>query len=262
MKISKRAKIMSIPPLGALLLCPAILSLLVVPVCRAEEAESAPAFAFGMEADLNSRFIWRGIALSRGMVLQPAAYLTVHNFTFDVWNNFELKPETGERHYNETDLTISYSREWRKFNFEPALQTYLYPRNFNAPNTAEASLKIAYPLRSIDVFTRHVFDLAAFRGAYFGEAGIDWQKEFGRRLELSVSGSAGWGGGRFNDAYFGVPGGALNVVSLDMALSWQAAKNLRIRPHANLSALVSSHLRNAVSEPDLKSFGITMCLDF
>ena len=195
-------------------------------------------------------------------VAEPAAYLTSHNVTLDVWSNFELEPEAGERHFNEADLTISYFKEWRKLNLEPALQTYLYPRNFDASNTAEASLKIAYPVRSVELFTRHVFDVAAFRGAYFGEAGVDWQRELGRQFELAVSGSTGWGGGRFNEAYFGVARSALNVVSLDVALSWQATRNLQIRPHANLSALVDSRLRDAVREPNLKSLGITMSLSF
>jgi hypothetical protein len=248
---------------GGPLIYSALMISLAVSACWGEESsERVPSAAFGMELDYNSLYVWRGLAYSRGMVMQPSAILTVNDITVTSWSNCELIPEFGERHFNETDLTIAYSKEWRKISFEPSVQAFLYPRNIPTPNTAEAVLKIRYPLRSVGVFMRHSFDVIAYRGSYFGETGIDWQMKFGRRLELSASAGTGWGGARFNDAYLGLARSALNLVSLDIGLSWQVAKNLSLRPHANVSSLLDSSLRKSVSEPDLRGVGLTMHADF
>jgi hypothetical protein len=250
--------------LKKILICSVVIISLMPHICRAEETpESSRQIVFGTELDFNSLYIWRGLALSRGMVLQPSAFATIHNITVSSWSNCEISPEFGKRHLNETDLTITYGKAWHNISFEPTFQAYFFPRNVENPNTAEFIFKVRYPLiKPMGVFTRHAFDLASFRGAYFGEAGVDWQKEFGRQLKLSVSASAGWGGARFNDGYLGLAKSALNAVSFDTALSWQVTKKFLIRPHANLSSLVDHHLRKLVDKPDPRSVGLDISLNY
>jgi hypothetical protein len=246
------------------LICSIVIISLTPYICRAEETpESSRPITFGAELDVNSLYIWRGLALSRGMVLQPSAFVTIHNATLSSWSNYEISPEFGKRHLNETDLTVTYSQDWHNISFEPTVQAYFFPRDVPNPNTAEFILKVRYPLaKPIGVFTRHAFDMASFRGAYFGEAGVDCQKEFGRQLKLSASASAGWGGARFNNAYLGFAKSTLNAVSFDTALSWQVTKKFLIRPHINLSSLVDNHLRKLVDKPDPRSVGLDISLNY
>jgi hypothetical protein len=249
--------------LNKLVVCFVAMIFLAPHACQAEDPPDAiPPITFGAELDFNSRYIWRGLALSRGAVLQPSAFLSTHGLTMTSWTNFEINPELGKRHLNETDLTVSYSKDWRSISFEPLVQAYFFPRDVETPNTAEFILKIRYPLKSFGVFTRHAFDLASYRGAYFGEAGADWQKEFGKRLKLSASASTGWGGAQFNDGYLGLAKSALNVVAVDTAFSWQVSKKFLIRPHANLSSLVDHHLRKLVDKPDLRSVGLDIVFNY
>jgi hypothetical protein len=247
-----------------LLICSAALIWFSPAACPQEKAleEDKPA-KYGAEIVLNSRYVWRGIALSRGLVLQPSAnFMLYRNLSVNIWGNFDFRTETGEQCFNESDVTVTYSKDWHKITFEPSIQSYLFPVKATNPNTAEAILTIKYPLKSINVFTRHSFDLVTYRGSHFGEVGIDWEKGFGQRLELSASVSTGWGNSQFNDAYLGMDRSALNVISMQAALSWKAVKHIRVSPRANLSSLVDRRLRRNVIEPDLKWAGLTVNVDF
>lgn len=227
-----------------------------------EESEPAPLLAIGAEATFDSRYTWRGIALSRGAVLQPAAYLTVRGLTFEFWSNFDLEPENLQRHYNETDLTVSYKKEWGRFSLEPSLQSYLFPRDVESANTAEAAFRFGYLVGPVEIFTRHGFDVAEFRGAYFGETGVEWARQLRDTLELSAAASVGWADEKFNASYLDTPKGALNLMSFEVGLSWQPTRNLQIRPHFGLSSLMDRSLRKSSSEPDLRLFGLTLSADF
>jgi hypothetical protein len=254
---------MAIFQLKNFLLCSAVMILLAPGVCLAEESpEKKPPIEFGAELDSNTLYIWRGFALSRDAVLQPSAFVSIHNVTLSSWANFEINPALGKRHLNETDLAISYCKDWRNISIEPSVQAYLFPRDVESPNTTEIILKIRYPIKSLGVFTRHAYDVDSYRGAYFAEAGLDWQKEFGRDLKLSTSASAGWGGVQFNAGYFGWAKRALNVVSLDTILSWQVSKKFLIRQHINLSSLVDPHLRKLVEKPDLRNVGFDIVFNY
>lgn len=244
-----------------LLIASFALAWLYTSACLAKDpaGEKRPA-RFEAEVDFSSRYVWRGIANSSGSVMQPSInFLVRPDLSVNYWGNCNLNTESGVRRCNESNLTITYSREWNKITFEPSVQSYLYPDN---PDTAEAILAVTYPLKSTEVFTRHAFDLVSFRGSYFGEAGIGWQKEFGRRLELSASVSAGWGNSRFNDAYLGLATSTFSVVSANVAVSWRVAGNLHICPHMNLSSLVDRKLRHTVNEPDLRWAGVTVGFGF
>jgi hypothetical protein len=55
----------------SLLICSFITISLTATACWAEDiSDGAQGPGFGMEADFNSRYIWQGLANSRGMVMQ------------------------------------------------------------------------------------------------------------------------------------------------------------------------------------------------
>lgn len=69
--------------------------------------------------DFLNQYVWRGYALSdaqKGMVIQPSVTVSYMGFSLNVWGNFDtddrnpVGPEYGAA-WNETDLTLSYTRE-------------------------------------------------------------------------------------------------------------------------------------------------------
>jgi hypothetical protein len=88
---------------------------------KAEEAKEPEKPAWNMQTDILSQYVWRGIALSRGsVVVQPSFTGTYKGIAVNVWNNFDLRENNPysftrrndkKAHWNETDLTFSYTRE-------------------------------------------------------------------------------------------------------------------------------------------------------
>ena len=88
---------------------------------KAEEAKGPEKPQWNVQTDILSQYVWRGIALSRNsVVVQPSFTGTYKGFAVNVWNNFDLseknpfslnRPNSKNAHWNETDLTFSYTRE-------------------------------------------------------------------------------------------------------------------------------------------------------
>lgn len=76
---------------------------------------------FSGSVDMLSQYVWRGIGLSRGsVVFQPSMTVSYKGFAVNVWGNFDTNernpfgathPNRKAAKWNETDLTVSYSRE-------------------------------------------------------------------------------------------------------------------------------------------------------
>jgi uncharacterized protein (TIGR02001 family) len=79
---------------------------------------------FSGSVDMLSQYVWRGIALSRGsVVFQPSMTVSYKGFSANIWGNFDTNernpfgitsPNRNAAKWNETDLTVSYSRELLK----------------------------------------------------------------------------------------------------------------------------------------------------
>ncbi len=70
-----------------------------------------------VSADILSQYVWRGFALSRSSaVIQPSLTGAWKGLSLNIWGNFDsdaqppMGPSQGS-HWNETDLTFSYTRE-------------------------------------------------------------------------------------------------------------------------------------------------------
>lgn len=82
---------------------------------KAEGEEDRPSFSG--YTDVLSQYVWRGYALSQdSAVIQPSMTVSYKGFSINVWGNFDTNskfqnnPSAGAK-WNETDFTVSYSRE-------------------------------------------------------------------------------------------------------------------------------------------------------
>jgi hypothetical protein len=90
-------------------------------VKKAEEAQAEDKPAVSFSVDVLNQYVWRGLGLSRGsVVVQPSVTLTYKGLTANVWGNWDgnernpfgiTTPNRKNPKWNETDFTLSYSRE-------------------------------------------------------------------------------------------------------------------------------------------------------
>lgn len=236
----------------------------------------ASELSFGAELDGNSRYVWRGLALSDGPVLQPSAWVSLAGFTLTPLANFAFREGDAPAGFNEVDFTLDYSRDIRleargkkreardesNLTVNPSFSVYLYPNQADAPPTGELSLALSYPVGPVSIFTDHSVDLIATPGAYFGDAGLSFESDLTQNLAVEASANAGWGSARFNEANFEVNHAALNAAGADLALTWSLGSLFYLRPHAALSVLLDRELRAAVPNPLLITGGLAIGRDF
>lgn len=95
-------------------------------VCGATRAADAE-----VSVDVNSAYVWRGITLTDGPVLQPSLDVTLPaGLAINVWANMDLNGANGDdtrREFSETDLQLSYTYDRiERFAFSVGVIEYLF----------------------------------------------------------------------------------------------------------------------------------------
>jgi hypothetical protein len=224
------------------------------------EAASAPGIAYGAEADFNSRYLWRGLALSRGAVFQPSVWASKNNWTLDLWANVDLGRHEGRGRFNEVDVNVAYEHEWGKLTVEPSFLLYTYYHQPGVPTTGELAVKLSLPAgKGLTAYAKQNLDVVKYGGANFTEAGLTFETAVAPHATLETTGSLGWGSSKFNETYVGLSHSGLNVVGADAAVKLDGKHGWTLRPHATYSVVADRKLRRLVSDTHL--FNIGMALD-
>jgi hypothetical protein len=223
---------------------------------------AAAPLSVGVEADFASSYVWRGLALSDGPVLQPSVWASFAGFTLTPWANVAFSEGSAPAGLNELDLTLDYSRDVFDLTVNPSLSVYLYPNQTDATPTGEFALALSYPVGPVSVFSDNSVDLMAVPGAYCGDAGLSFESEFSEDLGVEASARVGWGSARFNNASFEVNHAALNLTGIDLALNWSPGGLFYLRPHAALSVILDRDLRAAVTNSLLATGGLAIGREF
>jgi hypothetical protein len=196
------------------------------------------------EVDLSSRYIWRGLELSKGPVLQPSVDVGFGDFKLNGWFNYELGEMTNIRRWNESTLAGFYRFRLDGWNFETSMIGYMYPSPLTFPDTAEAELSVSFEVgKGMEVFVSQAVDMAEYGGACYGEAGLKWESTIGESFSLEVTPYFGWATDRFTEAYADVAAGGFHLIGCEAELRWNMGANLSLRPHVGFSHLFSTTLR-------------------
>jgi hypothetical protein len=171
---------------------------------KAEEAKGPEKPQWNVQTDILSQYVWRGIALSRNsVVVQPSFTGTYKGFAFNVWNNFDLseqnplsltRPNSKSAHWNETDLTFSYTREvYPNLNLTAGTIVYLLSGANSAFNSVEiyggADYKLPWFNFGVGVYREVNHFPGTFLQWYIHRA-IDIPLMEGMNLDLMASWSA------------------------------------------------------------------------
>ena len=224
--------------------------------CLRAFAEDSQKFAYGVETDFNSGHVWHGIVLSDRPVLRPSGWISRFGLTLS-----GSTMEGAGLHF--TDLGLTYERDWNKLRIEPAIEAYLDrpPAGIHDPNTMEGSLKLSYPAGPLRAFTLHAFDVLAYKGAYFGEAGLGYEGRVRKRTGLAASFHSGWASSKFNGAYIGFDKAAVNFIGAEGSLTYYLRPYLYLRPHFEFNSS-AGRLREYLSPATLNLFGLAVGVEF
>jgi hypothetical protein len=224
----------------------------------AQLTDKESTFTYGAEMDFNSRYVWRGLLLDDGPVGQPSAWISAFGFTLTAWSNVAMTDASGVAGLNSGGFILAYDRDWEKLRLEAALDSYIgrMSSDIESRNTMEGSLKLSYPVGPLRIFTTQAFDVLAYRGSYFGEAGLEYAKQITKNTEFTISGRSGWASAKFNDVYIGVNKSAFNFVGVEGALTYYLGQRMYFRPHVEFSSITDRMLRGQLAPANIVNFGL------
>jgi hypothetical protein len=223
------------------------------------QATVAPdTFSYGAEMDFNSDNVWRGILLDNGPVWQPSAWISASGFTLAAWSNLAMSSASGGAGLKTAGMILTYERDWEKLKIEAALDAYTGQQSleFESRNTMEGSLKLSYPAGPLRIFTTHAFDVWAYRGSYFGEGGLEYERRIAESAEFKISIRSGWASAKFNDVYIGVAKSAFNFIGAEGSLTYHLGRRMYIRPHIEFSSITDRRLREQLAPANIVKFGL------
>src|SRR5262249_44067064 len=152
----------------------------------------------------------------------------------------------------------TYERDWEKLKMEASLDAYMgrQSSDIESRNTMEGSLGLSYPVGPLRIFTTHAFDVLAYRGSYFGEAGLEYEREVTKNTEFTISVRSGWASAKFNDVYIGVDKSAFNFVGAEVSGAYYLGPRMYLQPHIEFSFITDQRLRGQLSPANIITFGL------
>src|SRR5262245_53245408 len=105
----------------------AVCAMLPARAPAAEVEADSDGYSVSGEIDVVSRYVWRTLAYSDGVVVQPSLTLAGGPVQVGVWANVDPSLSGSER-LTEVDYSLQWSLDLGPLEATPSLQLYTFPR--------------------------------------------------------------------------------------------------------------------------------------
>jgi hypothetical protein len=217
---------------------------------------------YGAESDFNSRFVWREMVLDKRPVSENEVWLDAYGVNLSVWSNVALSPAADRSRLRSSGLSVSYKRNWKKFTLEPEIEVYSWQDDPGSTNTMECSVRLEYQTGFVHIFSEHAVDVIANKGGYFGEGGLRFEKQAGKKTKGALELASGFASTKFNDFNIDVAKPALNFLRAEIAVTHHFNPHLYVRPHFDFVHLPDHRIREALGVRNIGTFGVAVGFKF
>lgn len=223
--------------------------------------EEEPTFTYGVEQDFNSRYIWRGTALSFGPMEQPSAWVSAYGATFSAWASIDLTNSIGGQKFCEVDFTLEYEKSLGDLTLVPAANVQVYPNPLAGTTIVETSLEASYPIVGpLSAVTNHYLYVITFDNAYYGTLGVALEQDISV-VTLEASSSLGFGSAKlYQDIleFAPLPG---FVAEGALAGTYYFLDAVYVRGHGEIAAILNKELSDITEERVIFNLGLALGLD-
>lgn len=220
--------------------------------------------SYGVEIALGSGHADRGFIISDRPVVQPVTWVSGSGASFSLWSSLTLAQTTDSARPQILEMELTRAQEWGKLSIEPAVRMFFYhdPLSTYSTRSIEGWLYLSYDAGPFSLFTNHSVDVLTYRGAYFGEAGIESEGRVSPGVEIGGSFGAGWASSAFNDAWVGIRKSAFNRLSMEGWLLAYVNPHYYIGPLFQFNTIVDRGLRAELARPTFLLVGLTTGVEF
>ncbi len=205
-------------------------------------------FSWGFSTDINSKFLWRGVSVNDGLVLQPDLSASYGNFTAGIWSNTTIYDRHHDLKDIELDPYISYSWSIGNFQIENSVMVFNCVGQQVSPTTAEVYLGVSYPIGDFILNTIIAADFVSCFGALYVEHGLFYEKQLNDQFTFGSSAVLAWGNAKFNDFYIGTTKTSMNLISLNAELTYSPKGGIYFMPHVQLGRTINSEISSFLGE--------------
>jgi uncharacterized protein (TIGR02001 family) len=155
-------------------------------IVHAEEAEKPTA---SVDVGVFSQYIWRGFELSKdSVVIQPSVTLGYKGVSLNVWGNLDTDNEAYDgSKYNETDVTLSYSKS---VGITTLTGGYIYYALDGINDSQEIFASVG--LNTFLSPTITVYREIAHSPAWYVNVGVSHSMNLTEKISLNLAASAGY----------------------------------------------------------------------
>jgi outer membrane scaffolding protein for murein synthesis (MipA/OmpV family) len=225
---------------------------------RTADIQRPSQVAISFEALSVSSYIWRGLEVHRSSVMQYDTTVARGAFTFGTWANV---PQFGENNPDEVDLSLSYAATLGATELSTSIIAYTFPAD-SSSTTAELCVDFSHLIGEANFYLNNAVDVGLYSGAYYGEAGIAFERELSESLTLDARIGMAWATSRFNDSYFGVRHSGINGAFGDLGFTFSKANGTYVRPNISVWSITDPTLRSAVTRSTMFTIGIGVGIAF
>ena len=196
--------------------------------------------------DFNSAYVWRGITLNDGMVIQPSIDVAAENgLGINVWGNYDIGDYDGnvdENAFSEIDLTVSYGITIGKLDLSAGAIHYTFPAVNDANNdgigegflaTTELYVSAGMPIAGgLSASADAYYDIDAIDGFSYATLGLSYAYDITDKLNLEAGGAIAYASDDFVEFAGTGDDGGLYSYTLSLSLgytitdAWSVAANL------------------------------------
>jgi hypothetical protein len=229
-----------------------------------QRSEKERPISYGVEIGLSAGHSDRGLVISDRPVIQPVTWVSGSVATLSVWSNFTFAETTDGSRPQILELELTRTHEWKNLTIEPAVRMFFYRDTLSiySSRSLEGWLYLSYHAGPFSLFTNQSVDVLTYKGAYFGQAGIEFERRVSQRSEFGGSLYAGGASSTFNDAYVGIDKSAFNLVGVEGWLTTYVKPHLYIGPYFQFNTTVDRAVRAELAQPTFFFVGLVTGVEF
>jgi hypothetical protein len=196
----------------------------------------------GVEMAATNKYLWRGIEINKGFIIQPLAWLSYQNLTFSLWSSWTLSEPVDDIKRPEVDATVSYELSLQDLTIESYFSYYHYIDQPDAPNTGELGCNLGYPLGIFTLNAGIIVDVLEYSGAVYLEQKIEAEQELSESATVYGALTLGSGLKKFNESYFELPKSTISLLTVEGRFTYYMTESLYLQPLLQYNKTIDTKL--------------------
>ncbi len=228
------------------------------------QSEQEHPVSYGAQVAFKSGHADRGFVINDRPVVQPVVWTSGTVAAVSLWGSFPLAQTTDGSRPQIMELELTREDQWGSLRVAPAVRMYFYrdPQSVYSTRSLEGWLYLSFDAGPFSFFSNQSVDVMTYRGAYYGEAGIESEWRVSPTLEVGASVGAGWADSKFNTIYVDVHKSAFNRASAEGWLTVHVVPQSYIRMHFEFSTIVDPWVRAEARRPTFVFTGLATGVEF